>query len=66
VKGAKLEVYPGAPHGLTTTLADKFNADLLSFLPAQAALADRVVPTATAREETRPARTASDGARLSR
>ena len=24
--------YPGAPHGLTATHADKFNADLLAFL----------------------------------
>lgn len=32
VKGAILKVYPGAPHGLTSTLKDKFNADLLSFV----------------------------------
>jgi non-heme chloroperoxidase len=32
VKGAKLNVYPGAPHGLPSTLKDKFNADLLAFL----------------------------------
>jgi non-heme chloroperoxidase len=32
VKGAQLKVYPGAPHGLTSTLKDKFNADLLAFL----------------------------------
>ena len=32
VKGATLKVYPGAPHGLCTTLADQVNADLLSFL----------------------------------
>jgi Predicted hydrolases or acyltransferases (alpha/beta hydrolase superfamily) len=32
VKGAILRVYPGAPHGLTTTHKDRFNADLLSFL----------------------------------
>src|SRR5262249_37343980 len=34
VKGAQLKVYPGAPHGLTFTLQDKFNADLLAFLKA--------------------------------
>jgi non-heme chloroperoxidase len=32
VKNATLKVYPGAPHGLTVTLQDKFNADLLAFL----------------------------------
>ena len=31
VKGAKLIVYPGAPHGLTDTHKDKFNADFLAF-----------------------------------
>ena len=29
VKNATLKVYPGAPHGMATTLADKVNADLL-------------------------------------
>jgi non-heme chloroperoxidase len=32
VKGAQLKVYPGAPHGLTSTLKGQFNADLLAFL----------------------------------
>jgi non-heme chloroperoxidase len=32
VKNATLKVYPGAPHGMCTTLADKVNADLLEFL----------------------------------
>lgn len=32
VKGAKLVVYPGAPHGLTTTHKDRVNEDLLAFL----------------------------------
>jgi non-heme chloroperoxidase len=31
VKGAKLIVYPGAPHGLADTHKDKLNADLLEF-----------------------------------
>jgi non-heme chloroperoxidase len=31
VKGAKLKVYPGAPHGLCSTLKDQINADLLAF-----------------------------------
>ena len=32
VKNNKLIVYPGAPHGLTDTHKDKFNADLLAFV----------------------------------
>lgn len=32
IKGAKLIVYPGAPHGLTDTHKDKVNQDLLTFL----------------------------------
>lgn len=32
VKGARLQVYKGAPHGMCTTLKDKVNADLLAFL----------------------------------
>jgi non-heme chloroperoxidase len=32
VKGSTLIVYPGAPHGLCSTLKDKVNADLLAFL----------------------------------
>jgi len=32
VKNATLKVYPGAPHGMTATLADKVNTDLLTFL----------------------------------
>jgi len=32
IKGAKEIYYPGAPHGLTATLQDKVNADLLAFL----------------------------------
>jgi non-heme chloroperoxidase len=32
VKGAILKIYPGAPHGLSSTHKQQFNADLLSFL----------------------------------
>jgi non-heme chloroperoxidase len=32
VKNAVLKIYPGAPHGMCTTLADLINADLLAFL----------------------------------
>ena len=31
VKGAVLKVYPGAPHGICSTLKDQVNADLLAF-----------------------------------
>src|ERR1700736_2713862 len=34
IKGAKLKVYPGAPHGMCTTLKDQVNADLLEFIKA--------------------------------
>lgn len=32
IKGAKLIIYPGAPHGLTDTHKDRVNQDLLAFL----------------------------------
>jgi non-heme chloroperoxidase len=32
LKHGTLKIYPGAPHGLATTLADQFNADLLAFI----------------------------------
>jgi non-heme chloroperoxidase len=32
IKGANLEVYKGAPHGLPSTLKDRVNKDLLAFL----------------------------------
>jgi len=32
VADAELKVYPGAPHGISTTHKDEFNADLLAFL----------------------------------
>jgi non-heme chloroperoxidase len=34
VKGARLKVYPGAPHGMCSTHKDEINADLLGFLGA--------------------------------
>jgi non-heme chloroperoxidase len=34
IPNATLKIYPGAPHGLTTTNKDQFNADLLAFLKA--------------------------------
>src|SRR5215213_6347131 len=66
VPGATLKVYPGAPHGLTMTLADQFNADLLAFLPTEAALADRVAPSVVARDGVRAQRTTSERPELSR
>jgi non-heme chloroperoxidase len=35
VKGATLKVYPGAPHGMCSTLKNEINADLLSFCKQQ-------------------------------
>ena len=35
VKDATLKVYPGAPHGMCSTLKDQVNADLLEFITAQ-------------------------------
>ncbi|MCW3053288.1 MAG: alpha/beta hydrolase fold protein, partial [Chthonomonadales bacterium] len=32
VQGSTLKVYPGAPHGMCSTLKDQINADLLAFL----------------------------------
>ena len=39
VKGSILKIYPGAPHGLTATHRDQFNADLLAFLKGKSASA---------------------------
>jgi non-heme chloroperoxidase len=32
VKGSTLKVYPGAPHGLCSTLKNQVNAELLAFI----------------------------------
>jgi non-heme chloroperoxidase len=46
VKGATLKVYPGAPHGLPSTLKDRVNADLLPFIKERAVSPSRsTVPT---------------------
>jgi non-heme chloroperoxidase len=34
VKGAQLKIYEGAPHGMCTTLKERVNEDLLTFLKA--------------------------------
>ena len=34
IRGAQLDILPGAPHGLTVTHRDRFNADLLAFARA--------------------------------
>jgi non-heme chloroperoxidase len=36
VKGSKLKVFPGAPHGLCSTLKDQVNAELLAFFKERA------------------------------
>jgi len=35
VKGSQLKIYPGAPHGLTATHREQFNADLLAFIKSE-------------------------------
>ena len=32
VKGSTLKIYPGAPHGMCSTLKDRVNAELLGFI----------------------------------
>jgi non-heme chloroperoxidase len=32
VKGCRLVIYPGAPHGMCSTLKDRVNAELLAFI----------------------------------
>jgi len=32
IKGSTLKIYPGAPHGMCSSLKDKVNADLLAFI----------------------------------
>jgi non-heme chloroperoxidase len=49
VPGATPKVYEGAPHGLTVTLADRFNTDLLAFLATTGAITERRAAGATAR-----------------
>jgi len=39
VKGATLKVYPGAPHGMCSTLKDQVNAELLAFFKRSAQVA---------------------------
>jgi non-heme chloroperoxidase len=39
VKGAILKIYPGAPHGMSSTLKDRVNADLLAFAGQKSATA---------------------------
>jgi non-heme chloroperoxidase len=47
VKGANLKVYPGGSHGLATTRAEEFNADLLEFIQAAARYASAGTSHAT-------------------
>ncbi len=41
IKNAMLNVYPGAPHGLTVTHRDRFNGDLLTFAKGCSEIAER-------------------------
>jgi len=41
IKGSKEVYYPGAPHGLTATLQDRVNEDLLSFLKEREAVSQK-------------------------
>lgn len=34
IKGAPLQIYEGAPHGLASTMKERLNADLLGFVKA--------------------------------
>jgi non-heme chloroperoxidase len=52
IKGATLKVYKGAPHGLTTTNQEQFNADLLQFAKQETEVAETA--TQTRRTESRP------------
>jgi non-heme chloroperoxidase len=45
IKGATLKVYKGAPHGLTTTNQEQFNADLLQFASEEAKAAESTTRT---------------------
>ena len=53
VEGAALEVYPGAPHGITDTHKEQLNADLLAFVQDAGA---RTTPSVTADSGTSPRR----------
>ncbi|HZZ36236.1 MAG TPA: alpha/beta hydrolase [Caulobacteraceae bacterium] len=50
---AQLKVYPGAPHGMCSTLKDQVNEDLLAFLKTIARTGETVIetPSAETREE---------------
>jgi non-heme chloroperoxidase len=57
IKDATLKVYKGAPHGLMSTNAEQFNADLLQFAKQETKVAEtttRARRTETRRSETSP------------
>jgi non-heme chloroperoxidase len=45
IKNATLKVYKGAPHGLTTTHQEQFNADLLAFAKQETKVAETATRT---------------------
>jgi len=50
IKGAKVNVYPGAPHGFTATLQDQVNADLLTFIKGRELTVSPTAETITSRK----------------
>jgi non-heme chloroperoxidase len=44
VENARLEIIPGAPHGMCSTLKDEINAKLLAFISGGAAEPSAVTP----------------------
>ena len=52
IKGATLKVYKGAPHGLTTTNQEQFNADLLQFASEEGKAAESTTRTRPAESPT--------------
>src|SRR5690606_5021056 len=57
VKDATLKVYPGAPHGLCTTMKDRINEDLLAFFDAHdSRVAGRGAPNSTGSRRESPSR----------
>jgi hypothetical protein len=57
VRNASLKIYPGAPHGLTSTHKDKVNVDLLSFPEELASAGWLAVRSACSRQGSRAAST---------
>jgi len=48
IKGSRLKVYKGAPHGMASTLKDQINAGLLEASAVEETIANRVFQTGRA------------------